>query len=149
MPNLSSMKLADGKKTALVTAASCLLVLGGAAPGGYTAAADTVPVADPFKPCMAKAATTAAMEACIIAERVRAEAELDTAFQQLITKMDASREALLVKAQQRWIAYRVDECEFAASLYAGGSLAPVVGGICLNDLTVQRTKDLRKHLGEL
>jgi uncharacterized protein YecT (DUF1311 family) len=140
------MKIPHRMKIALVTTSSCALVLAGAASGGPSAAADTVNVADTFKDCMAKANTTFAMGECIIAERRRLDAEMNKVIQQLVKNLNPSEKALLVRAQQRWIAYRDDECDFAAGRFAGGSIASVVGSSCKIDLTVERLTILRKHL---
>jgi uncharacterized protein YecT (DUF1311 family) len=144
------MKITHRMKIALATTASCALVFAGALSGGPSAAADTVKAADPFKDCRATAHTTGAMLVCNAAELKRVDAELNKVYQQLVKKLndnlDSSGMAQLVKTEQRWIAYRDSECEFAASRYLGGSLSPVVEGSCLIDLTVQRTKILRAHV---
>jgi uncharacterized protein YecT (DUF1311 family) len=146
MSNLSVMKPTHRMKVALATTTSCALVFAGAAFSVQSAAADTVKVADAYTECLAKANTTPAIKACITAEQGRVDAELNQVRQQLVTKLDASEKALFVKAEQSWIAFREAECKFAASRFAGGSVAAVAERICLIDLTVQRTTDLRTHL---
>ncbi|GBF53168.1 hypothetical protein N0824_01020 [Microcystis sp. 0824] len=37
-------------------------------------------------------------------------------------------------------------CEFERSAYEGGSLAPMIYGFCLANVTEQRTKDLQRYL---
>ena len=65
---------------------------------------------------------------------------------QLLPKLSAARKQKLISAQQAWIKFRDSSCEFERSAYEGGSMAPMIYGFCLADVTEQRTKDLQRYL---
>lgn len=127
-------------KVGLAAVAVCALVLVAGASGGERVAADR------YDDCLKKATTTLAILKCNDTEYKRVDAELNRVYKELVAKLSPARRALLVKAEQRWIAFRDAECTFSASVAAGGTLEGVIYGGCLIDLTPKRTKELRVYL---
>ena len=72
----------------------------------------------------------------------KAELALDKAYRQLMTSLSADHHTQLEKAQQAWLAFRDAEAEFRSSLFAGGSIQPLVYSEALTELTEQRTEQL-------
>jgi uncharacterized protein YecT (DUF1311 family) len=54
----------------------------------------------------------------------------------------------LIDAQLAWIKYRDTTCDWKASKYSGGSIAPMIYANCLDQLTQQRTQELLADLEE-
>ena len=54
----------------------------------------------------------------------------------------------LTTAQLAWIKYRDTTCNWKASKFSGGSIAPMIYVGCLDRLTQQRTQDLLDDLEE-
>lgn len=48
----------------------------------------------------------------------------------------------LLDGQRGWIKYRDGQCDAERSEVAGGSMAPMVSGLCLTRMTRLRTKEL-------
>jgi uncharacterized protein YecT (DUF1311 family) len=97
-------------------------------------------------PCE-NAQTTVEMRNCAGKEYQKADAELNRAYQQLMSRLaDDGYKAALKTAQQSWIKYRDANCEFEAYLNRGGTIYPVVYTGCLSAMTTARTKELRVRL---
>ena len=95
-------------------------------------------------PC-SDAQTTVEMRDCAGKEYKKADAELNSVYKQLMSKlMDAGHQTALKTAQQAWIKYRDANCEFEAYLNRGGTIYPVVYTGCLSAMTTNRTKELRE-----
>ena len=99
-----------------------------------------------YERCLQRAATTLATAACNATELRRVDRLLNDAYRRLVATLSTDRRRLLVAAEERWIAFRDDECAFAASRYEGGTFAPIAAAACRIDLTVERTAHLRRHL---
>ncbi len=54
----------------------------------------------------------------------------------------------LTTTQLAWIKYRDTTCDWKASKFAGGSIAPMIYANCLDQLTQQRTQELLDDLKE-
>lgn len=80
--------------------------------------------------------TTAGMLRCYSAEALAWTAVLDGALAR--TRENEQRAALLGPAQEAWRLWRDAECRYQASMYEGGSLAPVIASSCNADLTADR-----------
>jgi uncharacterized protein YecT (DUF1311 family) len=95
-------------------------------------------------PCE-NAQTTVEMRDCAGKEYKKADAELNSVYKQLMSKLaDEGHKAALRTAQQDWIKYRDSNCEFEAYLNRGGTIYPVVYTGCLSAMTMTRTKELRE-----
>jgi uncharacterized protein YecT (DUF1311 family) len=91
------------------------------------------------------AQTTAEMRNCAGQEYKKADAELNSVYKQLMSKLtDGGHKASLRTAQQAWIKYRDANCEFEAYLNRGGTIYPVVYTGCQSAMTTARTKELRE-----
>ena len=49
-------------------------------------------------------------------------------------------------AETAWIKFRDNDCKFAAGIYRGGSIAPMMYSLCVEKLTKQRTEQLKGYL---
>ncbi len=90
--------------------------------------------------------TQSEMNICASIAYQNADRKLNQVYRQLLPKLSAARKQKLITAQQAWIKFRDSSCEFERSAYEGGSMAPMIYGFCLADVTEQRTKDLRRYL---
>ncbi len=54
----------------------------------------------------------------------------------------------LLKAQRAWIAFRDAHCEYSGFEARGGTMEPMLVGICLEQLTLERTRQLKDPWGE-
>ena len=90
--------------------------------------------------------TQSEMNICASIAYQNADRKLNQVYRQLLPKLSASRKQKLISAQQAWIKFRDSSCEFERSAYEGGSLAPMIYGFCLANVTEQRTKDLQRYL---
>lgn len=124
----------------LAVAVAALLVDGAAA--STTAASPS----GAYGRCLQQAQTTRDTADCNAVELRRVDRLLNEVYRRLRAGLSPSRRALLTRAEERWIAFRDDECAFAASAYEGGSLAPIEAVACRIRLTAERTAHLRRHL---
>jgi uncharacterized protein YecT (DUF1311 family) len=90
--------------------------------------------------------TQSEMNICASIAYQNADRKLNQVYRQLLPKLSAARKQKLITAQQAWIKFRDSSCEFERSAYEGGSLAPMIYGFCLANVTEQRTKDLQRYL---
>lgn len=115
--------------------------------------------------CLASPAgqTTLGMESCLGAETGAWDKLLNRRYAALLARdkaFDRDRPAdspypprapALQKMQRAWIAFRDASCGYAVTTHAGGSIAGIVHGQCLRDLTADQARrlgDLSRGLGE-
>ena len=79
----------------------------------------------------------------------KADAELNKLYQQLTLDAGAGELAKLRAAQLAWIKFRDAHCEYEALGNQGGSIYPMVYGLCLAGVTAERAKQLRETLKEI
>jgi uncharacterized protein YecT (DUF1311 family) len=90
----------------------------------------------------------AATRSCLAA----AQAELDGQLQSLTATIDArlagdaETKGLFTTAQTAWTAYRDAECTFSSSGVSGGSVYPLIYGLCIQTLTQARIDGLKPYL---
>lgn len=109
-------------------------------------------------PCAA-AATTVALVACADGEYRRADQEVDRLYKAILEKLDARATRLeqpagtpdglrarFVLSQRSWVAFRTSDCNVMASLYEGGTVAPLARLNCLTSRTSARVADLTTFL---
>ena len=96
-------------------------------------------------PC-SNADTQAEMNICAGQEYKTADAALNRVYQQLVAKLESEEKNQLKQAQTAWIKYRDTNCEFVADQYKGGSMRPMIYGLCLADVTRNRTSELRAQI---
>lgn len=87
---------------------------------------------------------TSEMIACANDSYKKADKTLNITYKKLISSIDDHQKKLLVNAQNKWINYRDAECEFVTAEDEGGSIYPISFLSCLEDKTVQRTKELER-----
>jgi uncharacterized protein YecT (DUF1311 family) len=87
--------------------------------------------------------TQMAMNACAFAAYARADADLTDAYAAARAGLiDEAGQRLLRDAQRTWIPFRDAACAAEADQVRGGSMAPMVQGLCLTRLTQTRANDL-------
>ena len=135
-----------GKFLLTVLSIASLLAVGMATPSiaGPTSAATNLQLAQ--RPNCNNPQTQSEMNICASIAYQNADRKLNQVYRQLLPKLSAARKQKLITAQQAWIKFRDSSCEFERSAYEGGSLAPMIYGFCLANVTEQRTKDLQRYL---
>jgi uncharacterized protein YecT (DUF1311 family) len=96
--------------------------------------------------------TQMAMTMCAGRSYKQSDRQLNIAYKQVQQEYRSSdqqqRLTKLTDAQLAWIKYRDTTCDWKASKYAGGTMAPMVYLGCLDQLTQQRTQELLDDLKE-
>ena len=77
-----------------------------------------------------------------------ADAELNKVYKALRAKLSDDRKTRLKEVQLIWLKYRDKNAAFEASLYEGGSIAPMVHAGSLTTSTVLRTEQLKGMFAE-
>jgi uncharacterized protein YecT (DUF1311 family) len=94
-------------------------------------------------PAFCPGITTMEVDACVSAEFEQADAVLNryyaVALRQARTAGDAATATGLTQAERSWLAYRNAECDAAAEVYRGGTIATSVSITCRTRLTHLRT----------
>lgn len=123
-----------------------LFAVGMATPGiaSPTSAATNLQLAQ--RPNCNNPQTQSEMNICASIAYQNADRKLNQVYRQLLPRLSAARKQKLITAQQAWIKFRDSSCEFERSAYEGGSIAPMIYGFCLANVTEQRTKDLQRYL---
>jgi len=99
------------------------------------------------EPC-ADAQSQAEMNICWGKEYKAADAQLNVAYREFMSKLNPEETAQLKTAQLAWLKYRDANCEFVADQYKGGSMRPMIAAICLADVTNARTSELFAQMKE-
>jgi uncharacterized protein YecT (DUF1311 family) len=76
----------------------------------------------------------------------KSDAQLNAVYNKLRAKISDTGKKSLQTAQQSWLRFRDQECEFEAMGTVGGSIHSMMVAICLTRLTDQRIKDLEAQL---
>jgi uncharacterized protein YecT (DUF1311 family) len=76
----------------------------------------------------------------------KSDAQLNAVYNKLRAKISDAGKKSLQTAQQSWLRFRDQECEFEAMGTVGGSIHSMVVAVCLTRLTDQRIKDLEAQL---
>lgn len=87
--------------------------------------------------------------ACAHEDFVRADAQLNDAYQAALNMFGADSEradarAALVAAQREWIRFRDADCQVQDRIFQHGTMREATVQSCLRDLTEQRTKELKQ-----
>ena len=96
-------------------------------------------------PC-ANAQSQAEMNDCAGREYKAADAVLNQVYRQLVAMLDDEEKSQLKEAQTAWLKYRDLNCDFVADQYKGGTIRPTIHGLCLTDVTKNRTTELRNQI---
>ena len=76
----------------------------------------------------------------------KADERLNAAYNKLRARISDAGKKSLQTAQQSWLRFRDQECEFETMGTVGGSIHSMVVAQCLTRLTDQRIKDLEAQL---
>ena len=76
----------------------------------------------------------------------KSDQRLNAVYNKLRAKISDAGKQKLVAAQQSWLRFRDQECEFETMATVGGSIHSMVVAACLARLTDQRIKDLEAQL---
>lgn len=97
------------------------------------------------QPC-GKFDTQAEASECAYREYQAADAEMNKAYSQLVSKIDADARARLKEAELSWIKYRDANCRYESSFYLGGTMRPMIESFCLARMTKARTAEIREQI---
>lgn len=76
----------------------------------------------------------------------KSDARLNAVYTKLRGKISEAGKQRLQTAQQSWLRFRDQECEFETAGTAGGSIHSMMVAVCLTRLSDQRTSDLERLL---
>ena len=93
-------------------------------------------------PCPRRPSTTLDMEGCAEHKIVRTDAAIETRARAVFSLLNSKGRRAFANAERSWLAYRRAACTAESSKYEGGSIEPVVFGLCV-------TKQNGRHLMEL
>ena len=87
------------------------------------------------------------MNICAGLDAEKAAQQLNQVYKQLKARItDPQSVKELINAETAWIKFRDNDCKFAAGIYRGGSIAPMMYSLCVENLTKQRTEQLKTYL---
>jgi len=92
-------------------------------------------------PC-ANVVVTADLAGCLSTARDSADARMNSVYNKIRERLDATRVQRLQAAQRLWIQYRDANCSAERDLYAGGTASGPAYLACLEAMTRARTKEL-------
>jgi uncharacterized protein YecT (DUF1311 family) len=93
-----------------------------------------------------KATTTPELKYCSQLSYTAADKKLNQVYQKVIPTLNREPKKLLITAQQAWIKFRDNNCDFEVYSSRGGTGYEIFRNGCLERLTKQRTKDLEDYL---
>jgi uncharacterized protein YecT (DUF1311 family) len=88
------------------------------------------------------ASTQADINQCASADYKKSDFQLNKAYREVYSKLDARQVPQLKAAQNAWIKFRDADCSFHTSSARGGSMYAYVLAGCLEAKTSARTKEL-------
>jgi len=77
-----------------------------------------------------------------------ADAALNQVYKRLMAILDEEQKLQLRDVENTWLKYRDANCDFVADEYKGGSMRPMIHGLCLEEMTRNRTTELRNQIKE-
>ena len=77
---------------------------------------------------------------------MKADKELNVVYKQVMSVLGETEKVALKNAQRKWIKMKESSCEKELKEYEGGSMAPMIYHLCLEEKTKKRTKELRGML---
>lgn len=89
--------------------------------------------------------TTVQQISCATRAYRAADQDLNAAYRDLVQQLrgDGLSITSLQNSERAWITFRDAHCRAKAEQYRGGSIAPYVQNICLREVTIRRTQELR------
>lgn len=95
-----------------------------------------------------KAVTTPEIKYCSQQSYQIADKRLNQVYKQVISSLNGEQKQILAAAQQTWIKFRDNNCDFEVYGNRGGTGYEIFRNGCLERLTTQRTKDLENFLSK-
>ena len=96
-------------------------------------------------PC-AEAQSQAELNICWGKQYKAADAQLNVVYREFMTKLNPEETAQLKATQLAWLKYRDTNCEFVADQFKGGSMRPMIAGMCLAGVTNARVSELKDQM---
>ncbi len=93
-----------------------------------------------------KATATPEIKFCSQQSYQAADKKLNQVYQQVTSSLKGEPKQLLITAQQEWVKFRDNNCNFEVYNSRGGTGYEIFRNGCLERLTKQRTKDLQDYL---
>lgn len=93
-----------------------------------------------------KATSTPELKYCSLLSYQAADKKLNQVYQKVISRISGEQKQLLTTAQQAWIKFRDNNCDFEVYGSRGGTGYEVFRNGCLERLTKQRTQHLQDFL---
>lgn len=93
-----------------------------------------------------KASATPEIKFCSQQSYQAADKKLNQVYQQVTSSIKGEPKQLLITAQQEWVKFRDNNCNFEVYNSRGGTGYEIFRNGCLERLTKQRTKDLQDYL---
>jgi uncharacterized protein YecT (DUF1311 family) len=98
--------------------------------------------ATPLTSCPRPQRTTIDIEDCLERHRLQLNAKFNKAVVALWPRLDSKSKRELAAGQRSWSRFALDECDIADREFRGGSIAPVVAGMCFVDVTRARVGEV-------
>jgi uncharacterized protein YecT (DUF1311 family) len=77
----------------------------------------------------------------------RADQEMTKVYKTVMSSLSSQIEKnQLLEVQRAWIKYKESHCKALANQYQGGSMYPLILYSCLEEITIERKKQLKKYL---
>lgn len=77
----------------------------------------------------------------------RADQEMTKVYKTVMNSLISQNEKnQLLEVQRAWIKYKEAHCKALANQYQGGSIYPLILYSCLEEITIERKKQLQKYL---
>ena len=92
--------------------------------------------------------TTTQINYCSQQEFQSADQKLNQIYQKLIKSLSKQQRQRLISAQQAWIKFRDQSCEYEQGQFEGGTLASSTYNYCLARITQQRVADIESYLAQ-
>ncbi|HEX8557639.1 MAG TPA: lysozyme inhibitor LprI family protein [Pyrinomonadaceae bacterium] len=128
----------------LVAAAALLALLLGPCAAGARGG-----LQDEEDPCAPEAQRSPQLIACARRELRAADAELKRAREELNADLEPRSRVKLRASERLWLRYRKTNCDAEASIYANGTIQPLIELRCMARLTRGRAAELRAQLQTL
>ncbi|MBJ7533737.1 DUF1311 domain-containing protein [Rhodomicrobium vannielii ATCC 17100] len=113
-----------------------------------SAGAKAEDASQPLDACLDKAMSTAATMDCIGRDFERNDAELNRIYKTLLEKNSSEDDAKeirgrLIESQRAWLKFRDTNCSWRGSVMLGGTGEKVIVSGCVNQMTIDRVKELK------
>jgi uncharacterized protein YecT (DUF1311 family) len=98
-------------------------------------------------PCQKTSGVTIALDNCFARTYKAADEQLNQLYKQIRQVLTPDQQQQLLAAQRLWIQFRDATCTAESNLYNGGTASAPAYSACLEELTRQRTADLKTTYG--